>query len=125
MNTFQCVLATNGVHSFVLFLYADGLIQWIRGEPSESSDLIAVAGYSTLEGDHFFNIPGSGTAEIMNVTQTSNIGVPGMWILPAEGVHTLVTGSAKTGHNHKITLYSIEYIGCMLGKKSVDFLNAS
>jgi len=86
MNTFQCVLATNGAQSFVIFLYADGLIQWSSGEHSESSNLKAVAGYNTREGNHSFSIPGSGTANIINITQTSNIGVPGVWILHGEGL---------------------------------------
>ena len=33
-NTFQCVLTSDGTHSFVLFLYADDLIQWTIQETS-------------------------------------------------------------------------------------------
>ena len=33
-NTFQCILATNGTQSYVLFFYADGEMQWTTGDAS-------------------------------------------------------------------------------------------
>jgi len=82
-NTFQCVLATDGSLSFIIFLYADGLIQWTTGDGSGGTNGLggneATAGYDD-DGANSFNIPGSGTAEIINITQTSNVGIPGMWI---------------------------------------------
>ena len=33
-NTFQCILASDGFMSYVIFLYADGLIQWTTGSAS-------------------------------------------------------------------------------------------
>ena len=69
--------------SFMIFLYADGLIQWTTGDGSGGTNGLggnaATAGYDD-NGDNFFNIPGSGTAEIINITQTSNVGIPGMWM---------------------------------------------
>ena len=32
LNTFQSVLATDGLHSFILFLYPTGGIQWTAGD---------------------------------------------------------------------------------------------
>lgn len=35
LNTFQCVLTTDpGKNSFVIFLYPEGGIQWIKGDSS-------------------------------------------------------------------------------------------
>jgi len=61
------------VQSFIIFLYPAGLIQWTNGGA-------AVAGYDADDGENFFNIPGSGTDDIINVTRTSNVGNPGTWI---------------------------------------------
>ena len=32
LNTFQCVLATDGLYSFIMFLYPKGGIQWTAGD---------------------------------------------------------------------------------------------
>ena len=71
-NTFQCVLVTNGENSFVIFLYADQLLQWTLHN--------AVVGYSTQNGANFFNIPESDTLQIINITHTSNVGIQGIWM---------------------------------------------
>ena len=78
------MLATDGVQSFIIFLYADGLIQWTTGDSSGGTNGLggneAVAGYDAGDGENFFNIPGSGTSEIINIARTSNVGNLGMWI---------------------------------------------
>ena len=83
-NTFQCVLATNGVESFVIFLYADGRIQWTTGDNSGGDDGLggteALGGINAGYGENFITIPGSLTPGIINITQTSNVGIPGVWI---------------------------------------------
>ena len=84
MNTFQCVLATNEFESFVLFLYADGGIQWTTAFSSGGTGGFggneAVAGISAGDGVNFVTIPGSFTPSIINIDNTSNVGVPGVWI---------------------------------------------
>jgi len=83
-NTFQCVLTTDGVRSFIIFLYADGLIQWTTGGASGGTNglggIEATAGYDAGDFRNFFNIPGTGTPEIINITRTSNVGNPGVWM---------------------------------------------
>ena len=78
------------MQSFIIFLYPDGLIQWTTGSSSGGSNGLggnaAVAGYDAGDGDNFFNIPGSGTSEIINIAQTSNVNNPGMWIFSTVGV---------------------------------------
>ena len=73
-NTFQCVLATTGVESFVIFLYADGKIQWT------DENNRTVAGINAGDGINSITIPGSETPSIINITQTSNVGIPGVWM---------------------------------------------
>ena len=71
-NTFQCILATDNVKSYVLFLYADGLIQ----RPSDG----ALAGLNAGNNITYVNIPGSRTPSILNITQMSNVGIGGKWV---------------------------------------------
>ena len=67
----QCVLATSVTESFVIFLYADGEIQW---------DGNALAGINAGDGVNHITIPGSLNSSIINITQTSNVGIPGVWM---------------------------------------------
>ena len=67
----QCVLATSVTESFVIFLYADGEIQW---------DDNALAGINAGDGVNHITIPGSLTPSIINITQSSNVGIPGVWM---------------------------------------------
>ena len=79
-NTFQCVLATDGYESYVIFLYAHKRIQW-------SNDIFnrmhAVAGISAGDGNNFNTIPESQTSDIINIDETSNVGIPGVWMFQA------------------------------------------
>ncbi len=71
MNTFQVVLATDGELSFVTFLYAD--IQWING-------VIGAGIYIQVSEEV---IPGS-FSDARNLTTTSNVGVPGIWMYSSD-----------------------------------------
>ena len=75
-NTFQCVLAYNANDSFILFLYADHLIQW--------SSHGAQVGIDGGDGINYFSIPTSRTADIVNITSTSNVNQPGLWIFKVD-----------------------------------------
>ena len=83
-NTFQCVLATDGYKSFVIFLYAYGRIQWTTGDDNGGNGGLggdeAAAGINAYRGAGSIIIPGSSTPQIINIDQNSNVGVPGMWI---------------------------------------------
>ena len=72
-NTFQAILAVSGDQTFIIYLYADNLIQW-----SQSGR--ALAGYNAGDGIASYTIPGSLTEEIINIDSTTNVGVPGMWV---------------------------------------------
>ena len=82
-NTFQCVLATSGLKTFVIFLY--GRIEWTTGIFSGGDDGLggteALAGVNAGDGFKYITIPGSQTPSIINITQTSNVGIPGTWML--------------------------------------------
>ena len=71
VNTFQAVLATDGVRTFVMFLYED--IQWGSAQTT--------IGFNA--GDRFQSItlPESLTTEgVLNLENSSNVEIPGVYI---------------------------------------------
>ena len=72
------MLITDGTISFVIFLYADDLIQWSVGTADLSAH--AQAGFNAGDGIRHTTIEGSRTEAIVNIETTSNIGVPGKYL---------------------------------------------
>ena len=83
-NTFQCVLVSSVQESFAIFLYADTRIQWTTGDASGGIGGLggteALAGINAGDSVNFVTIPGLLTPSIINIAQTSNVGIPGIWI---------------------------------------------
>ena len=59
----------------MIFLYADGEMQW---------DNNALAGINAGDGVNSVTIPGSQTPNITAITQTSNVGIPGIWMFEVD-----------------------------------------
>ena len=97
-NTFQCNLATDNVRSFVIFQYADGLIQWTTGDASGGAGGLggtpAQVGFNAGDSKNYANVPGSKTPAIINITSTSNVMVPGQWIFQVQNAIITSTGMA-------------------------------
>ena len=93
-NTFQCVLATSAVESFVIFLYPDRRIQWTTGDASGGTSGLggteALAGIDAGDLINFVTIPGSLTPDIINITETSNVGIAGIWMFRVDEGNTLM-----------------------------------
>ncbi|CAL1530382.1 unnamed protein product [Lymnaea stagnalis] len=81
LNTFQLVLMTDGIHSFALFHYLDGGIQWTKSqgkfEPTYS-DIPPQAGFEGGRGGSFYTLPGS--ADSGAFVTGSNVNFPGVWM---------------------------------------------
>ncbi|CAL1537147.1 unnamed protein product [Lymnaea stagnalis] len=85
-NTFQAVLVLDvtGKLSFVILNYAR--IEWTTGSNSNGSQTTglgggpAQAGFNAGNKINAYEIEGARTPAIINLTQTSNTGVPGKWI---------------------------------------------
>ena len=75
-NTFQCVMITDGMNSFVIFNYADGLIQWTTGDGHVDSEGIKHKLNSMLEKA----IVHASQILDINIASTTNIERPGVWI---------------------------------------------
>ena len=78
------MLITDGSQSFVIFLYADGEIQWTTGDASGgvngSGGIPAQVGFNAGDGVNFAAVPGSRTTEIINIEKLSNVGIPGFFV---------------------------------------------
>ncbi|KAK2513524.1 hypothetical protein Q9966_016098 [Columba livia] len=89
VNTFQAVLATNGVTSFVMFNY--GTISWTTGIANQGNPHTglggtpAQAGFNSGDPAHYAVLPGSRSPRVPNIARGSNVGVPGRWIFRVEG----------------------------------------
>ena len=72
------------MRSFTIFLYADGEIQWTTGDESGGFNGLggtpAQVGFDAGDGIRSTTIPGSRTSAIINIAQTSNVGISGTWI---------------------------------------------
>ena len=83
-NTFQCVLASDGSLSFVIFLYADDGIEWTTGDASGGENGLggtpAQAGFDAGNQMDFLLIEGSFTNDIINIDKKSNVGRPGLFV---------------------------------------------
>jgi Nidogen-like/Dockerin type I domain len=90
LNTFQVVLTTNGVQSFVIFHYLDNGMQWEAGDadggvggfiPLGRTGTSAAAGFDAGDNVNFSTVTGSlmpGIAAILH--NGSNLSVPGQWV---------------------------------------------
>jgi hypothetical protein len=74
LNTFQCVVATDGDMTFAIFLYNQ--LEWSQGQ---NSAIARVGFYSGAENDPW-KMPCSGTQNIESLVNSSNIGENGMWL---------------------------------------------
>ena len=71
------MLVSDGLLSFAIFLYGDGEIQWTK---QNSTGTPAQAGVNAGDRKLSKSVPEALTEAIINITLTSNVGVPGMWI---------------------------------------------
>ncbi|KAM8874516.1 sushi, nidogen and EGF-like domain-containing protein 1 isoform 2-T2 [Spinachia spinachia] len=85
VNTFQAVLITDGELSFTIFQYNN--ITWTTGmhassggNPAGLGGIAAQAGFNAGDGKRYFNIPGSRTADVVDLEATTNVGYPGKWV---------------------------------------------
>ena len=70
--------------TYAIYLYADGEIQWTTGDADGGVNGLggnsAQVGFNRGDGTDFGAIPISGTADVLNIASTSNVGVDGMYI---------------------------------------------
>ena len=83
------MLAYSQSESFVIFRY--GKLLWTTGSHQTSGGVDGLGGNEALAGVNAgdtitsITVPGSQTPSIINVTQTSNVENPGVWIFQVDG----------------------------------------
>ena len=75
LSTMQCMLATDGDRSFALMLYDS-----LPFSTNPNWLVPAQAGFNAGDNRTFYNIPGSYTADVSSLVNTSNVGTPGLWV---------------------------------------------
>ncbi|XP_068098423.1 uncharacterized protein [Hyperolius riggenbachi] len=87
VNTFQGVVCTDGNHTYVLLNYKD--IQWpsLGGNDLIHVGSLALAGINSGYNTGYYTIPGSLSLDIVNISSTSNVNVPGRWVFRVDRLH--------------------------------------
>ena len=74
LNTFQAVVVSDGMHSYAMFKYPTGGINWAYGDVS--GRVYAQVGFDAADGVNFYNAVGSRTAQMLNLPNLSNTASP-------------------------------------------------
>jgi hypothetical protein len=90
LNTFQCIITSDGCASFVIFLYNE--IQWTTDE-SNSTSKHAKIGFNDGTLIMSWEVPCSMTMNLKEISRTSNVGIAGKWIFRVD------TTNFSTCHN--------------------------
>ena len=72
------------IQEFSIVRFRPSPIRIIIGFP-RPNEYAAVAGFSTNTSLSTF-LPGSGTNEVLNLTRTSNVNIPGIWMFQVDGI---------------------------------------
>ena len=83
VNTFQIVIASDELNSFVIFNYLDSGIQWTKSAGKLSgiqADPPGQAGFDSGIGRLHMKLPYSGTDRIELLARESNVNEPGKWM---------------------------------------------
>ncbi|XP_013409259.1 protein mesh-like isoform X1 [Lingula anatina] len=109
-NTFQAVLVTDEIHSFVIFNY--DVITWTTGSASGGSSgtggTPAQAGFNAGDGKRYFSVPGSRTAAIIDVENTTNVGVPGRWVFQVDNAEVTAAGDCSSSSRGGLVVSPIQ-----------------
>ncbi|XP_030387552.1 nidogen-1 [Scaptodrosophila lebanonensis] len=101
VNTFQVALIVNEEQTFVQFIYPEGGLNWLQGEAGSLGlpDIRAQAGFVAEDG-RYFNLNGSGSENARFLSESTNLGVPGVWLYAAgplaEGENVRIPDNAET-----------------------------
>ncbi|CAH1253501.1 SNED1 [Branchiostoma lanceolatum] len=98
-QSFQAVLATDGTFSFAIFNYGD--ILWTTGTASEGDretglgGIPAQAGFNAGDGTNYYTVPGSRSAEIVDIETRTNVGQPGTFMFRIDPFTIIPLGTVR------------------------------
>ncbi|CAF3871380.1 unnamed protein product [Rotaria sp. Silwood2] len=90
-NTYQAIIATNGLYSFTIFLYNQ--LEWSAGAWGSYPQV----GFNAGDEVNYFTLEKSFTADVITVVHDSNIGVPGQFIFMTNGLISEVRCNSSGG----------------------------
>ena len=102
------MLVSDGRLSFVIYLYAEGLIQWTTGDASGGSNgrggIPAQVGFNSGNRRQYASVRGSRTQDIVNIDdRIGNTGVKGVWVFRVDDEDIRVTNcTSLDGKNDNI-----------------------
>ncbi|VDI29231.1 Hypothetical predicted protein, partial [Mytilus galloprovincialis] len=104
-NTFQCILITNGRHSFAIFLY--NKIEWTTGSASGGNKdtglggTPAQVGFDAGNGHNYLAIRESRTPAVLQVTHLTNVKIDGKFVYRTD-TETVKDGGCTTHTGGKL-----------------------
>jgi len=88
-NTFQAILATDGIKSFVIFYYNEltwtTFTQEVYSKCVENDEFRAAAGFTAGLGNPFQDVLGTCESNVLKLTDKSNVGHSGKWVFRVDG----------------------------------------
>ena len=111
-NTFQTILAHDGFHSFVIFLYNN--LQWVAGTASGGDRCLGIGGFPAKigfdagDGINFFAVPASCTPNVQSVGWTSNTNSSGRWVFRVDKEELIKKALIPQGVPQDFTLDELE-----------------
>lgn len=93
-NTFQAIVATNGLYSFTIYNYEK--LMW--PDISKNITKLVQAGFNAGDGSTFYKINGSFTYDIVNIANRSNVGLNGKWIFRIDKSNIMQGGCSSGGY---------------------------
>lgn len=98
------------------FYFGEGFIRWkIVVSPILFTDpcsfrSVKQAGFNAGDGIRYFNVPGSATDRIINVSSNSNVGKPGRWMFRIDSAKIEAGGCNTKGNSIPIDDMYIGYV---------------
>ena len=100
---------TDGVLSFVIYLYPRNGIQWTTGDASGGNNgfggVSAQVGFNAGDGIRFFVVEGSRTDDVVNLDEQSNVMKPGIFVFQVDG--TVASGGCSSNAGMYVCMYNI------------------
>jgi alpha-tectorin len=119
-NTFQVVIGTDGILSFLIFNFGD--MSW----PNSQFLMNSFFGYNAGDNFNFYSYPDSFTNNITSVSTQSNVNIPGKWVFKVfEPVYSLATNvplSDLINQGYKV-IYNHTYGTTTLSTDMTDVYN--
>ena len=115
--------------SYVVFQYEDVGIEWTTGDASGGTNGLggvpATIGFNEgITNGIYYTLAESGTAAIINVTQTSNVNVPGRYIFGVDGIISTPSVCSYTTFVYTVGTTDITTIGASVLDDTVSQIAA-